>query len=147
MRLQKLNFFFVLLSAFQLHAQQLLPESFARLTTTQGLTHNNVTGITQDATGYVWVSTPLGLNRFDGSRFVQYHSNSDARSLASEDLTGLAWINKNELGVYNTGLHIINTKKGVQRNIFIPYYKKQYQYKFNMVEKAIGDDDGNIYVL
>ncbi|MEI6141142.1 MAG: two-component regulator propeller domain-containing protein [Mariniphaga sp.] len=31
-----------------------------------GLSNLNVTGITQDQTGYIWVATMRGLNRYNG---------------------------------------------------------------------------------
>lgn len=145
--MQKLLLFINLIVAIQLNAQQLNEKYFTHYTTGNGLTSNSVTGLAQDATGYVWISTSLGLNRFNGSRFVQYHSTNDPQSLASEDLSGLTWLNQSELGISTTGLHIVNTKTGAQRNVFIPYHNKQYQYKFNMMPYAIGDSAGNLYLL
>src|SRR5829696_10542051 len=113
-------------------AQTLSENGFAQYTTEKGLSHNWVTGITQDATGYIWVTTASGLNRFDGRNFVQYHSGSDSLSLASETLGGLTWLDKNRFGVYTSGLHIVNTKSGASHNLFVPYKRQQYQYKFNM---------------
>lgn len=37
--------------------------------TSGGLSNNYVTGIAQDRSGFVWVATEAGLNRFDGSTF------------------------------------------------------------------------------
>lgn len=140
-------FFFLLLFFSRLAAQSLAESGFAHYTTASGLSDNNITAIAQDATGYIWIATLSGLNRFDGREFVQFHSNGDSLSLASETINGMTWLNKNELAVYNTGLHIINTKTGERHNLFIPYYRKQLQYKFNMIARVMGDEAGNIYVL
>jgi GAF domain-containing protein len=145
--MRKLFLLIAIIATLQPGAQQLNEKYFAHYTTDKGLTHNSITGLAQDATGYIWISTPLGLNRFNGSRFVQYHSTNHPMSLASEDLSGMAWLNQSELGICNTGLHIINTKTGAQRNVFVPYHRKQYQYKFNMMERAMGDSEGNLYLL
>ncbi|MBC7936484.1 MAG: histidine kinase [Rhizobacter sp.] len=121
--------------------------SFVRYTTADGLSHNTVTGIVQDSTGYVWITTASGLNRFDGSRFIRFHSTSDSASIAAEELGGIAKLNKCHLGIYTTGLHIVDTRTGETHNIFIPYHDKQYQFKFNMIARAMGDEKGDIFIL
>ena len=127
---------------------QVLRESqFDHYTTASGLSHNNVTGIRQDSTGYVWISTSHGLNRYNGTQFVQFHSSNDSLSLPSEDINGMKWMGRNLLGLYCAGVHLLNTKTGKSRNIFVPYHSHQYQYKFNMVERAAGDEHGNTFVL
>ena len=75
--MRKLILFISLVLASQLHAQQLDEKYFTQYTTGTGLTSNSITGLAQDATGYVWISTSLGLNRFNGGRVVQYHSTND----------------------------------------------------------------------
>jgi|SRR5579875_323740 len=56
--------------------------SFWHLDQTDGLLHNTVRSITQDANGYIWIGTNNGLQRYDGLRFVNYqgrlnNSNTD----------------------------------------------------------------------
>ncbi|RME00994.1 MAG: hypothetical protein D6816_12925, partial [Bacteroidetes bacterium] len=34
-----------------------------------GLSHNTITALYQDETGFIWVGTAEGLNRFDGKAF------------------------------------------------------------------------------
>ena len=135
------------LPAGAVSAQVLVENQFRQYTTAQGLTHDNCTGIAQDSTGYIWIATSSGLNRFNGSRFVNYHSNDDPHSIPSENLGGFSWLNRNELAVSGDGLHIIHTGTGQSRNIFIPYADKNYQYKFNMVTRMLGDASGNKYML
>lgn len=132
---------------FRLQAQPLAPENFVHYTTANGLSHNSVRHVLQDGTGFVWIATPSGLNRFNGRRFVQYHSTSDSLSLPSEEISGMTWLNKDLLGVYSSGLHIIHTKTGKRHNLFVPYHRKQLQYKFNGIVQAKGDAEGNLYVL
>ena len=128
-------------------AQQFPVSAFTRYTTADGLSSNSVTGLAQDSTGYMWIATFLGLNRFDGSRFVQYHSTDDSLSLATEELTDLTWLDNRYLAAFPNGLHIVDTKTGSTRNLYIPFPLQQYLYKFNTVEAARGDDKGNIIVL
>jgi len=42
---------------------------FEKLTTYDGLANNNVSGIIQDKRGFIWFSTYMGLNRYDGNNF------------------------------------------------------------------------------
>lgn len=133
--------------AGQLNAQQLGNNNYTVYNTSKGLSHNSVTDMAQDSAGYLWLTTFSGLNRFNGRQFVQYHSSNDSNSLASEFLHGLTWVGRNKLAVINAGLQIINTKTGERKNLFIPYHRQQYQFKFNMIVKVVSDKKDNIFVL
>ena len=147
MKTRSFWFFVYFLVPASLAAQQLAENQFDHYTTAEGLSHNKVSGISQDATGYIWITTASGLNRFDGSRFVQFHSNNDSGSLAAEELTGTTWLDKHRLAVFTTGLHIIDTRTGEKHNLFVPYHDKQFQYKFNMIERVMGCDNGDLFLL
>src|SRR6266513_41074 len=146
MKQRILVFLLFLFRVNDLSAQTAFENNFVRYSTADGISDNNIREITQDSTGFVWIATASGLNRYDGSRFVQFHSTGDSLSLASEDLTGMVWLNNDQLAIYTTGLHIINTKTGKTRNLFIPYHDQQYLYKFNTIMGAVGDNSGNIYI-
>jgi len=57
-----------------------------------GLSHRDVFKIGQDSSGFIWIATMDGLNRFDGYQFLQYDSQSPTYSIphdgASDLLTG-----------------------------------------------------------
>jgi len=137
----------LLLPVNQLIGQGISEKNFARYTTAEGMSHNTVVDIAQDSAGYIWIATASGLNRYDGGRFIQFHSDRDSLSLAAEELSGMVWLNKSQLAIYTIGLHVIDTKTGMRRNIFIPYHDQQFQYKFNTIMGAVGDNNGNIYIL
>src|SRR5688572_6173711 len=132
-RLNSILSFLFLSVAINSTGQTLAENNFTRYTTHDGLSDNNVSGITQDAAGYIWMATYSGLNRYDGSRFKQYHSTNDSLSPAAEGFSRINRLDKDRIAFLPTGLHIINTRSGERKNIFIPYHDKQYQYKFNMV--------------
>lgn len=46
-------------------------------TASEGLPHNATRCITQTSDGAIWIGTIAGLSRFDGSTFVNFHTNSD----------------------------------------------------------------------
>ncbi|HEX6332892.1 MAG TPA: hypothetical protein VFZ78_01630, partial [Flavisolibacter sp.] len=143
---RSLLFVFMLCLAGRL-AGQGVEKQYDHYTTASGLSHQIVTGVAQDSAGYVWVATASGLNRFDGSRFIQFHSNHDSASLAAEALFGLSWLDRHRLAVYTAGLHIVDTRTGSTRNVFVPYHDPQYQYKFNMIQDVMGDENGDLYIL
>ena len=54
----------------------LIPDmKFRRLDTPDGLTSSQINSIFKDSRGYVWISTPYGLNRYDGYRVKTFYSN------------------------------------------------------------------------
>jgi len=122
-------------------------KTFTHYTTIDGLTHNTITQLAQDSTGFMWIGTAQGLNRFDGRHFVQYLANDNLHSLPSDEVNGMAWLDRHRLGVFATGLHIVDTRNGGADNLFVPYHTKKYQFKFNMLVRAKGDSKGHIYLL
>src|SRR6476620_11001568 len=79
-----------------LSAQDIHKNNFVRYSKSDGLSNNDITGIAQDSVGYIWASTSSGLNRFNGSEFVQFHPGNDSLSLPAEDIFVLA-----RLGFYH----------------------------------------------
>ena len=54
----------------------LIPDmKFRRLDTPDGLSSSQINNIFRDSRGYVWISTPYGLNRYDGYRVKTFYSN------------------------------------------------------------------------
>ena len=147
MRRQRLWLLLLLFPAARLAGQPLTEKNFDRYTTETGLSHNAITGITQDSTGYIWIATSSGLNRFNGSRFVQFRSTDDTLSVAAEELIGLSWLDRYRLAAYTSGLHIVDTRTGKTRNVYIPYRYKKFQYKLNMIVNAKGDEHGNLFII
>lgn len=63
----------ILLYTSSLWAQRpTVPLLFQSLTTEQGLPHNYVHSVTQDAKGFIWIGTNYGLTRYDGYSFKTY---------------------------------------------------------------------------
>lgn len=46
--------------------------TFRQLSVHQGLSQNSAISVTQDSTGYLWIATQDGLNRYDGREFTVY---------------------------------------------------------------------------
>lgn len=88
--------------------------NFNRISTEDGigLASNVIYATYQDPKGFLWVGTANGLQRFDGSKFIQYSSGSEKHaSLPVSDLTQIIpaennslWLvfsNKMEVGIFN----------------------------------------------
>ncbi|NPA37274.1 MAG: hypothetical protein GXO47_10545 [Chlorobi bacterium] len=83
---------------------------FRHITTEQGLSQVVTSSLAKDGDGFIWVSTPSGLNRFNGYETTLFkHDNNDKTSLSNDhikvlfsDRDGTLWI-----GTYN-GLNKYN---------------------------------------
>ena len=59
--------------------------NFEHLTSDMGLSQGNVSSITRDDKGFLWIGTENGLNRFDGYSFTKYHHKpNDPFSLSND---------------------------------------------------------------
>lgn len=84
------------------------------LTTEQGLSQNEVTGIIQDSKGFIWFATRGGINRYDGYNFVHFKSDENqlynlsnpSIEVLFEDSKGNFWI-----GTKSGGLNFYNNEK------------------------------------
>jgi len=105
-----LSAFFFAASPFFLFAQS-QEYRFERLTVTDGLSQNSALALLHDRTGFLWMGTYDGLNRYDGTGFrVFRNKRNDSTSLAknwvtalAEDKNGLLWVGTNGggLSLYN----------------------------------------------
>src|SRR5690348_17643039 len=65
---------------------------FRHIGTEDGLANSDVHALLQDATGYMWIGTDNGLQRYDGYRFVTWvHDPQDPGSLSQNIVTALAF--------------------------------------------------------
>lgn len=129
-------------------AQDINEQDFTCYTLKDGLSSDNITSIAQDSTGYIWAGSSIGLNRYNGSRFVQFHGNDDSLSLPAEHISKLIWLDNQRMAVITAkGLHVFNTVTSETRDIIIPYKVKKYQHKFNAVMSVKSYENGDIIIL
>ena len=88
-----------------------------------GLSHNTVVAITQDAGGFVWIGTPDGLNRFDGYEFVIYRNlPGDASSLSHNSIKSLLALPGGDILVgTDDGLNRFDPRRGVFDRIAVQF--------------------------
>ena len=78
--------------------------------TSDKLSSNQITHICQDKTGFIWVGTEYGLNKYDGYRFTNYlYDPQDSASLCSNVISSLFTDRQDNLWVgTQRGLNLYN---------------------------------------
>ena len=137
--------FIFLLEAFSLMAQN-VPITFEKITTGQGLTSNRVNGITQDRTGFLWVATNNGLNRFDGVENKQYTKQvDDSCSLSTNTILTQYCDSKNQLWFLTVNyLHRYNQKLDNFDHFLLSDKKESTRYGNKGI--ITEDKSGNIWI-
>ena len=99
----------VMLAALPLRSAAARPDFiFEHYSSEDGLPHNSITQIHQDAKGYIWTCTWYGLSRFDGNSFVNYtmmpgdYVNLSHNRIMSidEDVNGYLWLTSYDYHLY-----------------------------------------------
>jgi ligand-binding sensor domain-containing protein/signal transduction histidine kinase len=88
---------------------------FEHYTPAEGLSAAQVRSILQDSFGFIWIGTPDGLNRFDGSQFNIYrHKADDSNSLNNNIVNALALDDRGRVWVAtNKGLCFFDYADGL----------------------------------
>ncbi len=126
------------------HAQEYL---FSYIGEKDGLNEQNINSIQQDRKGYIWIATHNALQRYDGQRFLTFHSKrNQPGAIPRSGIRSLLIDKKNRLWMI-TG----NTMVGyfdVDRFIF---HEVPIQYSKDVLEKSgaclYSDIDGNLMMV
>lgn len=111
-----------------------------------GLANNDVRDLTKDEQGYLWIATGNGLSKFDGNKFINFHTTD---GLPGNMVWAVAHDEKNRIyaACYRSGLAILENNRVVKvlhikgnDRIRKLYYSKQHHLLF------LGTDNG-IYAL
>ena len=93
------------------------------LTTEDGLSDNRVTCFYKDKTGFIWIGTKNGLNRYDGHSFKIFRP-AKANSISNETINDIAGDNSGRIWVAtNGGLNSYDPVSG-QWEVLLPGAKK-----------------------
>ena len=111
-----------------------------------GLSSSNITNITQDNEGFIWIATEDGLNRFDGNGFTIYRNiPNDTTSLTNNNITKVKEDKKGRLWVATfSGLFLYDrtTDRFIQYNLSDYKGIKDIMQCYELIE----DQQGNIWV-
>ena len=110
-----------------------------KLFSTGKLSCSDVTCVTQDGYGYIWIGTTYGLDRFDGYRFYNYrHSSSDSTSIPQNEICTLLCDSQGRLWVgTGKGLARYDFKRNAFVNIHFP--RNLYPRVNSIIETKKGD--------
>ena len=116
------------------------------MTVEQGLTSNRINRIVQDKSGFLWVATNNGLNRFDGVENKQYTmQQDDSSSLSNNTILTQFCDSDNQLWVLTINyLHRYNKKLDNFDRFLITKKKESSRYGNKGV--ITSDKKGNIWV-
>ena len=131
------------LFTFNIFAQGDVPR-IKHLTTEDGLSQATINDLIKDSSGFVWIATEDGLNRFDGKEFKHYkHSESDSTSITGnvlnklcEDKNGNIWV-----GTIGNGLNYYDRKANIFKRIQL-----EYAYDTETISDILIEDNGIIWV-
>lgn len=109
----------------------------------QGLSDNYVSGIVQDSSGYLWIATRRGLNRFDGKVFKQFLRDDRYNAIPDNGIYSMKLLNNGQIALATSdGAQIISTKTLRQINLQIAD-DDQLRYWSNACASVLNDADGN----
>ncbi|HEX7903972.1 MAG TPA: histidine kinase [Chitinophagaceae bacterium] len=120
--------------------------SFTRYTKLEGLSHNYITGIVQDSSGYIWVATNKGLNRFDGKYFSNFYKSTENSPIPENLILSLQLQNGNEIiGTTVAGAFSYNTLSRKHTYFIVPTDPLIYFWA-NQGWQIVKDNKGNYVV-
>jgi ligand-binding sensor domain-containing protein len=83
-------FVFIQLITLTKATAQLEHIAIQNLTQLEGLSNNYINCLIQDTTGFIWIGTNDGLNRYDGYQMkTYYNSATDSLSISDNKITAL----------------------------------------------------------
>jgi len=64
-----------------------------------GLSSNHVSGMEQDAAGFMWIATHNGLNRFDGKTFKHFFYNDRYNPIPDNSISSIRLVQNDQLAI------------------------------------------------
>ena len=118
---KRFGYIFVITALFLQSAKaQYEEKDFVRYAVKNGLSDNYITCLQQDARGYLWIGTDVGLNRFDGNSFKKFYQGTTGLPLLSSAVIKLKISGQNSLAIISRGgMQLLNTRDFSLQNYYI----------------------------
>ena len=144
-------YFFVLLILAQIIPPYILaqqPYVFRHLSTTEGLSNSNVKAILRDGTGFLWIGTSSGLNRYDGYKFKQYTIPINIPNLSYiDDICSLQEDGEGNLWVSDGITYAVYCREKDCFTKEVPALLQSYGLNINGKYQIYVDKDRNLWIL
>lgn len=98
--------------------------SFRQLSIREGLSQNSAISVVQDSTGYLWIATQDGLNRYDGRKFEVFTQYFEDITNPTYSQLGKVYVDRNG-GIWSLPVSHVPQKLDTLTNHFVPYTKLQ----------------------
>jgi ligand-binding sensor domain-containing protein/signal transduction histidine kinase len=123
------------------------PLTFTHYSMTNGLLSNEIRSVVQDRTGYIWIASNNGLQRYDGVNYKTFqHDDNDPQSLPQNLLTQLLIDDDDNLWVltYTGQVGVFDKSKFTFTEVPV---KVKYQLSFWAAKSLIKDEYGNLFYM
>lgn len=138
--------FLLLINSIQLFSQE-TDIKFTRISVDDGLSHLIANVIDQDESGFIWVGTHDGLNRFDGYQFKTYYKIPDNHNSLSDNIITcflqedkeVIWIGTDE------GLNKFNPLSN-QIERYVHNKRDSTSVSNNLINSIVKDSQGFLWV-
>jgi LytS/YehU family sensor histidine kinase/ligand-binding sensor domain-containing protein len=136
-------FVFTLIPASE-KAQQHVDYTFRHINQSDGLLHSTVRSVVQDSKGFIWILTFNGLQRYDGTRFINYpiELNNPNRSSNTRDMNLFADNKNNSLWL----VHPEVEKLDLQKNKFTLYTAEKILQDSSFKYEEYKDTAGTLWL-
>jgi len=120
------------------------PLEFRYLTIDEGLSHNKIRDFSQDSSGYIWIATENGLNKYNGYEVINYmHDPSDTNTILSNNVFVVFTDSKSNVWIGSEkGINIYNRKK----DNFSTFVAPRINYEISLVKDITEDQYGTVWI-
>lgn len=120
---------------------------FSNLTEKDGLSNNHITCFFKDKTGYLWIGTESGLNRYNGNNWKIYrpspkkenHISNGYITAIQQDASGTIWV------ATRKGLNRIHAGKGFTES-FLPQEEDVNSIPSDYIRDIFCDTDTSVWI-
>ncbi len=128
-------------------AQPLTPYTFAHYAMSNGLLSNEVRSVVQDRTGYLWIATNNGLQRYDGIHYKNFqHRDNDPFSLPVNFILQVVIDNADNLWLLTANGEVGLFDKRHFTYTSVPV-KVQRTNSLWAIKALVKDNEGNLFYL
>lgn len=132
----------LLFATYNMFAED-LNQLFLHYTTEEGLSSNNVHDITEDAHGFIWLSTHYGISRFDGKEFKTYYAEQNPNMIRN-DIYHAFVLPNGEVSFAGSNFVLFSYDENYSSFKQIPFSSNQQELQYDITGFSIQSDGEGI---